>query len=421
MEESKKKQITEVSNKIIQAAHGEILLKLRFLEIAMGNITWVPQFSMGGYTCNGTKMYYDPERLIADFKRDKESVVCLTLHVIFHMIFHHNFEYDEKQKEAWDMAADVAVWAVMMDLETYHDHCEEDSERRLKLKTLKKRCPQLSAQKLYRLFLLEPPSAGEEATINRLFVTDSHLAWETPENLEISMEQWKKITERVKADLKSFSKNKISGESLDLELAEATRQKVDYGQFLRRFMMQGEAMKINDDEFDYIYYNYGLEVYHNMPLIEPLEYKDVNRINEFVIALDTSASCQGKVVQEFLHKTIDILRSEDSFFKKMNVHILQCDSQVQSDVKITCDEDFDEFLKNGKLTGFGATDFRPVFEYVEKLRKDKEITNLKGLIYFTDGYGVFPERMPDYNVAFAFIDEDDRSPVVPPWAAKVIL
>ena len=180
-------------------------------------------------------------------------------------------------------------------------------------------------------------------------------------------------------------------------------------------------MRINDEEFDYVYYNYGLSTYGNMPLVEPLEYKDVNRINEFVIALDTSASCKGKVVQDFLKKTVGILRSEETFFKKMNVHIVQCDNQIQSDTKITCEDDFEEFLRNGKLTGFGSTDFRPVFEYVEELKEKGEFKKIKGLIYFTDGYGVYPEKMPDYNVAFVFLDEDDRSPAVPAWAAKVVL
>jgi predicted metal-dependent peptidase len=337
------------------------------------------------------------------------------------MVFHHNFEYDQKNKKSWDLATDIAVWTVMMDLDTYHDKSDEDAERRLKLKTLRKRCPQLAAQKLYRLFLLEPPSSDEELQLKRLFCKDDHARWAEPEKLEISLEQWKKITERIKADLKSFSKNKAGGESLDLELAEATRQKVDYSSFLRQFMMQGEAIHVNDEEFDYVYYTYGLETYGNMPLVEPLEYKDINRINEFVIAIDTSASCKGQIVRDFLQKTVNILKSEDTFFKKMNVHIIQCDNQVQSDTKITCDDDFDEFLRNGKLTGFGSTDFRPVFDYVDKLRDEGELTHIKGLIYFTDGYGVFPGKMPDYNVAFAFLDEDDRAPQVPAWAAKVVL
>ena len=421
MDDSNREKLLEISYKIISAAHAKILLSLRFLEVAMGNLEWAPAFGSGVYACDGKKIYFDPEKLVMDFKKDQESVVNLFLHEIFHMIFHHGFEYDKKNEKSWDLASDIAVWTVMMELDTYKDNPDEDAERRLKIKTLRKRCPQLSAQKLYKLFLVEPPSSDEETQLRRLFRSDSHELWKEPEKYEISLEQWKKITERVKADLKSFSKNKAGGESLDLELAEATRQKVDYGKFLRQFMMQGEAMHINDEEFDYVYYTYGLETYGNMPLVEPLEYKDVNRINEFVIALDTSASCKGKVVRDFLKKTVGILRSEETFFKKMNVHIIQCDNQVQSDTKITCDEDFDNFLKNGKLTGFGSTDFNPVFDHVEKLRSEGELKRLKGLIYFTDGYGIYPPKMPDYDVAFVFLSDDDKAPSVPAWAAKVVL
>ena len=420
-DEKRKEKILEISYKIINAAHAGLLLSLRFLEIAMGSLDWVPVFGSGSYSCDGKSIFFDPEKLVADFKADDNRIVNLYLHIIFHMVFHHNFEYDKKNKKAWDLASDIAVWTVMMELDTYRDRSDEDAERRLKIRTLRKRCPQLSAQKLYRLFLVEPPSYGEEQQLHRLFFMDVHERWSEPEKLEISLEQWKKITERIKADLKSFSKNKAGGESLDLELADATRQKVDYSSFLRQFMMQGEAMHVNDEEFDYVYYTYGLETYGNMPLVEPLEYKDINRINEFVIAIDTSASCKGKIVQDFLQKTVNILKSEDTFFKKMNVHIVQCDNQVQSDTKITCDEDFEEFLKNGKLTGFGSTDFRPVFEYVDKLRDEGELRHVKGLIYFTDGYGVYPGTMPDYDVAFVFLSEDDRAPDVPAWAAKVVL
>ncbi|MCR4619029.1 MAG: VWA-like domain-containing protein [Lachnospiraceae bacterium] len=419
--ENSREKLLEISYKIISAAHAKILLSLRFLEIAMGNLEWAPVFGSARYACDGEKIYFDPEKLIKDFKRDQEFVVNLYLHEIFHLVFHHNFEYDKKNKEAWDLASDIAVWTVTMELDTYKDLSDADAERRLKLKTLRKRCPQLSAQKLYRLFLLEPPSFDEGAQLKRLFCTDVHELWIEPEKFEISLEQWKKITERIKADLKSFSKNKAGGESLDLELAEATRQKADYSKFLKQFMMQGEAMHINDDEFDYVYYTYGLENYGNMPLVEPLEYKDINRINEFVIAIDTSASCKGQVVKDFLQKTVNILKSEETFFKKMNVHIVQCDNQVQSDTKITCDEEFDDFLKNGKLTGFGSTDFRPVFDYVEKLKKDGELKKIKGLIYFTDGYGIYPANMPDFDVAFVFLSEDDKAPEVPAWAAKVVL
>ena len=147
----------------------------------------------------------------------------------------------------------------------------------------------------------------------------------------------------------------------------------------------------------------------------------VNKIKEFVIAIDTSASCRGKVVQAFLNKTYSILKSSENFFRKVNIHIIQCDSQVQSDTKITCDDDFEAFMKHGKLEGFGSTDFRPVFTYVNRCIERGEFENLKGLIYFTDGYGVFPTQKPSYDTAFVFLENDFEQPEIPPWAIKLVL
>ncbi|NLF79655.1 MAG: metallopeptidase, partial [Clostridia bacterium] len=199
------------------------------------------------------------------------------------------------------------------------------------------------------------------------------------------------------------------------------RDHYDYADFLRRFAVRGEAMRIDDAEFDYIYYNYGMELYGNMPLIEPLEYKEVKKIRDFVIAVDTSASCAGETVQLFLEKTAAILRETESFFRKIRLHIIQCDATLQSDTLITSTADFQDYLAKMQIKGLGGTDFRPVFDYVDQLIAGKQLTNLKGLIYFTDGYGRFPARSPAYETAFVFLDAGSEQPPIPPWAIKLVL
>ena len=139
------------------------------------------------------------------------------------------------------------------------------------------------------------------------------------------------------------------------------------------------------------------------------------------MSANTSGSTSGELVQKFVQRTYNILKSTESFFTKINLHIIQCDADIQEVRKITCQEEFDEYLKTMKIHGLGGTDFRPVFEYVEQLRQNKEFTNLKGLIYFTDGYGEFPAKKPDYDTAFVFVDDEYNNPDVPPWAIKLIL
>lgn len=74
-----------------------------------------------------------------------------------------------------------------------------------------------------------------------------------------------------------------------------------------------------------------------------------------------------------------------------------------------------------KLHGFGGTDFRPVFSYIDELIQKKVFINLKGLIYFTDGWGEFPPKQPGYHTAFVFVDDDYNNYEVPVWAIKLIL
>jgi predicted metal-dependent peptidase len=158
-----------------------------------------------------------------------------------------------------------------------------------------------------------------------------------------------------------------------------------------------------------------------MPLIEPLEYKEVKLIKEFVIAIDTSGSTEGELVETFVKKTYNILKSMESFSKKINLHIIQCDADVQEHVKITSQKEFDAYIGSMRVLGLGGTDFRPVFELVDALIDKKEFENLKGLIYFTDGYGTFPKKKPDYETAFVFVEDDGFNVEVPSWAIKLVL
>ena len=104
----------------------------------------------------------------------------------------------------------------------------------------------------------------------------------------------------------------------------------------------------------------------------------------------------------------------------MNIHIIQCDYEVLSDVKITSQQEFDNYINSMELKGFRGTDFRPAFEYVNELCRNKEFIDLRGLIYFTDGYGDFPEK-PNYKTAFVFLEDNFNNPDIPVWAIKVVL
>ena len=193
-----------------------------------------------------------------------------------------------------------------------------------------------------------------------------------------------------------------------------------YKDFLRKFTVLKEELHCDYDEFDLNYYSYGLRLYKNMPLIEPLESREVTKISEFVIVIDTSYSTNGPLVQKFLEETFQIIQERDSFFHKSQIRIIQCDNQVHSDTIIKEQRDIPKLLHNFELIGGGGTDFRPAFSYINKLLEDGEFQNLKGVLYFTDGKGIYPAKRPPYETAFLFLGEEEH-PDVPAWAMKLIL
>ena len=234
--------------------------------------------------------------------------------------------------------------------------------------------------------------------------------------------EWEDVSKQIEMNLETFSREwGDEAGSLVANLAFANRKIHGYTDFLKRFMTSSEEMRLNMDEFDCIYYTYGMDLYGNMPLIEPLEYKETERVREFAVVIDTSESVSGDLVRRFLRHTFSILKSSEDFTRDVNIHLIQCDAKVQADTKIRNLRDVDKMMEGFVVRGFGGTDFRPAFDYVEQLRRRGEFKNLKGLIYFTDGFGRFPEKTPDFDAAFVFMDDGDQIPAVPPWAMKAVI
>ena len=244
-------------------------------------------------------------------------------------------------------------------------------------------------------------------------------------NDELLEQEWKEISQQILSELENFNKNagNENGYLVNV-LRDIDRDKYDYSAFLRRFAVSGEVMRSDPDSFDVNFYCYGLDLYGNAALIEPLEYKETKLVKDFVIAIDTSGSVSGALVESFVKKTFSILKNGESYFSKVNIYVIQCDTQIREAVKLTDSKEMEKYLREMEIKGLGGTDFRPVFEYVDKLVDSGELKNLKGMIYFTDGFGKIPQQRPRYSTAFAFMREDtlkNEPPELPAWAFKVIL
>ena len=236
-------------------------------------------------------------------------------------------------------------------------------------------------------------------------------------------EQWKDTAERLQTELTTFGAE-ASDEtgSLAWVLAAQYRQETDFRDFLEKLTVLREVTHVDPDSFDYGYYNYGMEVYGNMPLIEENEFREERRISDLVIAIDTSASTEQGQVQRFLDETAAILRRRTNFFQRIRVHLILCDDRVQEDIVLTKPEEIEDYAAHFEMKGGYGTDFRPVFQYVEELRAQGALPELRGLMYFTDGHGPYPTKPTDYQTAFVFDPwADIADQAAPDWALKLYL
>jgi len=103
-----------------------------------------------------------------------------------------------------------------------------------------------------------------------------------------------------------------------------------------------------------------------------------------VVAIDSSGSVDEKLLGLFLGEVESITQQYPNF----EIDLITADAKIQSHEVFLPGESLVYEIKGG-----GGTDFRPVFEYI-----DRYIDHPTLLIYFTDGLGTFPSQEPNYDL-----------------------
>lgn len=391
---SDKKEQEFLGKKILQNCRNELYLDFPYLDGAFAGLEYEADSSIMSIQTDGEKIYFNPGFLLKKYAEDPETVRHGYLHMLLHCLYLHIFMKPDKDISQWDRDCDSFV-------EDLIDKAIQEKECR----SLKKRW-------------LDDTEVADPGF-------DDHTLWQrTAEQASggrRTKEKWERIlayTSRNKTGTRSRAGTQTRNRQEEMD--EIYRSKYDYRKFLKQFCRLREEVELDTESFDYIFYHFGMEHYGNLPLIEPLEYKEVNRLEELVIAIDTSGSCSKETVQRFLGETYSILSEKENFFRRMKVYIVQCDCFIQKVDVIHSEEEWKEYSRAVTIQGRGGTDFRPVFELIRQEKERRELKGLRALIYFTDGDGIYPRQKPDYETAFVFLNRTDKMKLVPAWAKCLI-
>ena len=415
----------DMSVKILQHARSEIYLDLRYLDVALSALKPQAMEGLETIATDGESLFFSAGQVIRVFRNNPAFMNRAYLHTILHCIFSHLFLKGNRDTKLWNLACDIAV-------EYTIDQMQAECTKRILSWTRKQMYDRLKEQKqgisaavIYRM--IENEELEQKILLQKEFYTDDHCYWPKKEDGQAKQEQavrnqnqWNKIARQTKMEQEMRGGETTDGEDLFLAQAAAEKSRRSYKDFLQRFSVLREEIGVDPEEFDLNYYTYGLKLYGNMPLMEPLESREVKKIREFVIAIDTSYSTSGTLVEQFLKETFSILTQKNSFFAQSKIRVIQCDNQIRSDVELKSERDIAALMQEFTFAGGGSTDFRPVFSYINDLIERGELKNLGGLLYFTDGRGVYPKIRPEYQTAFLFLEDYDDT-VVPPWAIRLKL
>jgi len=194
------------------------------------------------------------------------------------------------------------------------------------------------------------------------------------------------LTEEMKERLEQiFQKSKRQGnlpKDLEKVIPEYFSHKVDWREFLYGYIASHAktSYTFTPPNMKFLYRGIYL----------PSMSSDLLRV---IVAVDTSGSIDEALLSTFLGEVSAMMQQYPNY----EIDLITADAKIQS-VKT--------FLPAEPLvyevSGGGGTDFRPVFEYI-----DRHIDYPTLLLYFTDGDGTYPNEEVSYDVLWVMPEERD--------------
>ena len=195
--------------------------------------------------------------------------------------------------------------------------------------------------------------------------------------------------EQMRVEKEKISPSELEGDNDEL-LKQINQKMKDHGELpkdLKRFFPELLADTIDWRVELYRYLNvHAKEDYRFFPPNKKYIHQGIalpslnSELLKIVVAIDTSGSIDADLLALFFAHFQSIMESFNSY----EIDLIECDSKIQEH-RVFYPGDVIEYRANGG----GGTDFRPVFEYVENYIFDAQI-----VIYFTDGFGTFPDNAP---------------------------
>ena len=392
---------------------------------------------------NGKELYYSPEYVL---ETKRETLKQEIFHIVMHGLFGH-FEADRHLADA------ELAWAVM-DLQAERmSRLLRRGQSVAETKELNDRRMPIGMELYYRA-VKNPHLRKKVLKRGQELNRDDHNAWRMKPLLlsgdSGASNEWKEVRDALldisgskaetgKESDKNISRNgaaDATGRGME-RLLEKTLQRIgnqsgssiqtvqeqsgkttDYHALLAAIRKLGTTCG-EEDAPDLMYYSYGLELYGDLPLVEPLEEGERPALDTVVVAVDTSGSCISEL-PHFLHETRKLLMQLRTTTKVSRVWYMECDARLQKEEMYDGTEIDRALSGEHNYKGGGGTNFTPVFHRLAEY--EEQGGHISCLLYYTDGEGTYPETQADFPCYFISSDGfDEPGTRLPEWITGVRL
>lgn len=364
-------------DKITKARAGLILDQPFFGSLALRLKIKEDRSFRTGYT-NGTVLGYNPEWVDTLSLEEVKGFIC---HEIMHIACSHQTRRQWRDPKKWNIACDYAINLILIDsgFTLPDDVLVSDQYKNMSAEEIYAKLPP-------NLLFDENNDPGGCGAVKDAEGEDGRPL--SHKELAQVEQDWKVAISQAAQQAKMMGDLPAEVDRLVKKILEPV---VNWKEVLRRFIEQSAKN-------DYTWKIPNKRYIHGNLYLPSLLSEELKPI---AIAVDTSGSIGQEELDRFAAEITGILQD-----CKTSCTVIYCDTEVQRTEEFNSDTPVKLNPKGG-----GGTDFRPIFQYIEK-----HGLGISCLIYLTDMEGEFPETVPNYPVLWAKIGD---SKINPPFGEEV--
>lgn len=374
MTEAEMQKNDEAAAEAISSATVRLLLKQPFFGALLCDLQRVCTRQFPTMAVDGKYLYYNPEFTLSLNKHEVAGVLC---HEVLHLAYLHLTRRRHRNPGKWNAACDFAVNL------TVKDEAQMQLPSGLLYDVAFK---DMAAEEIYAK-LPDKPGKGQGGGKGKgeWDSFDDHITNPDVEESDI-------VDRVVRAAETARQQGKLPA-GIDRLVRKLREPKIDWREYLLATVL---------DIFNRTDYHSEVRSLVSGPIAQSMGTGSTwlpglasEESKDLVIVVDTSGSIDAGILKAFSSEIKGVMDLAT------NTTVMSCDAAVHEEVTV---DKFDDIINVVKFKGGGGTDFRPPFDRIAKWEKKPTM-----LIYFTDGFGTFPDQ-PDYPVLWAFTKQHAPAP-----------